>query len=136
MTVLYDWGRWFADAKPPAKDPVADGGLIPARSRHPAEIVNVTFRKAEGIHGGIDRIFTFRITSGPYNNHTVNYNVKASKPGKIRPLLDVVMPDTKERGDILVSRNANDWLRVLRGRSATIVVEVFKQWNYVGEIRS
>lgn len=133
MTMLYDWGKWF-DVTPPAAEEKAGTGLIPARTVHPAELVNVRFMKVPGDLGGIERIFTFRITSGVYNNREVNYKVKPAKPGKIRPLMDVLIPDPKERGNILVSRDAKLWLKELRGRPATIRVDVFKEWNYICDI--
>lgn len=133
MTVLYDWSRWF-NAAPPAKEEAAGDGLIPARSRHPAELVNVMFRKADGILGGVDRIFTFRITSGRFNNREVNYKVKAANPGRIRPLMNAIMPNPKERGDMVPNRDPKAWLNALRGRSAIIVVDVFKEWNYISDI--
>lgn len=128
MTILYDWSRWFPTAAPAAPVEI---GLIPARTRHPAEIVNVRFVKTDQ---GLDRVFTFRITSGKFNNHEVNYRVKATRPGKLKPLLDVVMPSGVERADMIVVRNANVWLKHLKGRAATIVVDVFKEWNYIADI--
>lgn len=131
--ILYDWSRWFSTAQPVAQS-TSDDGMIPARTRHPAELVAVSFRKADGVMGGIDRIFTFRITSGRFNNHEVNYRVKATKPGRLKPLLDVIVPDRKERGDLIPNRDARDWNRALKGRPATIVVDVFKEYNFIAEI--
>ncbi|QAX92370.1 hypothetical protein HWC07_gp118 [Pantoea phage vB_PagM_LIET2] len=131
--ILYDWSRWFSTAKP-AEQATSDAGLIPARTRHPAEIVAVSFRKADGTLGGIDRIFTFRITSGRFNNHEVNYRVKAAKPGRIKPLLDVVVPDRHERADLIPNRDARVWQKALKGRPATIVVDMYKEYNFVADI--
>jgi hypothetical protein len=136
MMQLYDWSRWFGNAKEVVAAPPADAGLIPSRSTHPAELVNVSFRKAEGVLGGIDRIFTFRITSGTFNNHVVNYKVKAEKPGRIKALLDVIIPDKSERSELIPNRDAKVWLNKLKGRPAIIVVDVFKEWNYIADIRA
>lgn len=128
MTIIYDWSRWFPAAAPTATTSV---GLIPARTRHPAELMNVRFQKTDQ---GIDRVFTFRITSGAFNNHEVNYRVKAIRPGRLKPLLDVVLPSGVERADLIVSRSPAVWLEKLKGRGATIVVDVFKEFNYIADI--
>lgn len=133
MVNLYNWGRVAPTWEPrkPAvardpNDPMPDGLTVTAEIRY------VRFQK-DGEK--IDRIVVFRITAGEFNNCEANYRIKWNRPDKLRPLTDVVMPDSRERGSMVASRDAKVWSEMLAGRCATIVMGVYMGHNYIKEIK-
>lgn len=133
MIRLYNWGRVAPLWSPPA--PVAKRGKdepIPDGLTVTAEVRGVRFQR-DGEK--IDRVVTFRITAGEFNNCEVNYRIKWNRPDKLRPLTDAVMPDSRERGRMVASRDAKIWSEMLNGRCATIVIGVYMGHNYIKEIK-
>lgn len=132
MTNLYNWGRVVPGWMPKTTSKRADDEPIPDGLTVSAEIRGVRFQYTGE---KLDRVITFRITAGEFNNCEVNYRIKWDRPDKLRPLTDAVMPDRKERGEMVISKDSKVWAKMLNGRAAVIVIGVYMGHNYIKEIK-
>lgn len=125
MTSLYNWKRVDPAWEPPA--PVDTNAPVPDGTRCLAEIARCAF-----IQG--DKVVTWRIISGAFNNHEYAFRIKKDKPMRLGVLLNALVRDRGQRVEIVTATDAKIWEKLLNGKTATVTIGLYQGHNFVSKI--